>query len=468
MQRDFDLTFEDIHESEDELLGRIEEIYQHAVLHTEPVQEELDLRFLTYSTATETDGILRLTNRGENVGERNYLAVSYTFEKFNEGDATLSTTNYTIAHESSATTTTRAPRAQTWVIHRALQFAKSRGIRYIWIDLECIDKDDPDDIESHLHIVHEIFHRSRYAIGLLSFCVHNATLLDPLQYITNGRLIQDVQHKQESNISWDIEQRQRLARMLRLFQAISSDKWFSRTWTLMERLSAPHMCLVLPNNVSLPIDKGSADLTISLLQLQQVRESLIECQKEMASDLDKIENARLREERLSVRQNIDRLCHLISEKFHVEMKDPPWHQLLNVSQITKILLQIEQCDNAVLSDRLLILGYLCGFSRRLKTTELNHPRFSYSTCVLVLLLANGWLLDVIRVNGVDCLWKSSIIQFLCAVEDQPGYELRADTTRLVSGAGSTLQREDGDTFSRRITALIESSSLSKDSTSSRV
>ncbi|KAH8155907.1 hypothetical protein CIB48_g12340 [Xylaria polymorpha] len=464
MQRDFDLTFEDIHESEDDLLGRIEEIYQHAVLRTEPVQEELDLRFLTYSTTTETDGILRLTNRGENVGERNYLAVSYTFEKFNGGDATLPAHNYTIGHQ--ATTATRAPRAQTWVIHRALQFAKARGIRYIWIDMECIDKDDPDDIESHLHIVHEIFHRSRYAIGLLSFCIQNATLLDSLQYIINGRLIQDIQHKQEPNLSWDVKQRQRLARMLRLLQAISSDKWFSRTWTLMERLSAPHMCLLLPSNPSLPIDKGSADLTISLLQLQQVRESLIEYRKEMASDLDKIENARLREERLSVRQNLDRLCHLISEKFHVEMKDPPWHQLLNVGQITKILLQIEQCDNTVLSDRLLILGYLCGFSHRLKTTELNHRRFSYSTCALVLLLANGWLVDFIRVNGVNSLWHSSIDQLLRALEDQPSYGLRAETTRLVSGTGSTLQREAGDTFSQRVTALIQSASFSKGSASS--
>ena len=47
--------------------------------------------------------------------------------------------------------------SQDAVLYRALQFAKTTDVRFIWIDQDCIDHGDPDDFERHQHLVHNIF-----------------------------------------------------------------------------------------------------------------------------------------------------------------------------------------------------------------------------------------------------------------------------------------------------------------------
>jgi len=52
--------------------------------------------------------------------------------------------------------------------------------------------------------------------------------------------------------------------------------------------------------------------------------------------------------------------------------------------------KVDKRANRVLSDRLQITANVCGLGWKLKTTLLNNPTQSYSTCLLALTMANTW------------------------------------------------------------------------------
>ena len=60
------------------------------------------------------------------------------------------------------------------------------------------------------------------------------------------------------------------------------------------------------------------------------------------------------------------------------------------SAIETVLQKMNRRDNRVLSDRIQIIANICGLTRKLKTTSLNNPTQSYSTCLLALTMANTW------------------------------------------------------------------------------
>jgi hypothetical protein len=59
--------------------------------------------------------------------------------------------------------------------------------------------------------------------------------------------------------------------------------------------------------------------------------------------------------------------------------------------IVKVFKLMELCENLIVADRLAILSNVCGFSWRLKDSELDRVDVSYSACILVLMKHNGGL-----------------------------------------------------------------------------
>jgi hypothetical protein len=49
---------------------------------------------------------------------------------------------------------------------------------------------------------------------------------------------------------------------------------------------------------------------------------------------------------------------------------------------------MERCDNLICSDRLTIYANVCSFRYKLNSTILNDIKYSYSTCLLALVMAN--------------------------------------------------------------------------------
>ncbi|KAM6487407.1 hypothetical protein HDV62DRAFT_349844 [Trichoderma sp. SZMC 28011] len=408
MQRDTDLAFKDIHGTPDALLADLSLICGPATVTSDSSGlEALDLRFLTFDDTDLDDSLLlHLTKRGHHVGETNYVAVSYTWRKFDTVTHAKNNAQYKILAEGSV----RNARSQGALLHRAIQFAKGTGTRFLWIDKDCIDQSDSGDIERHLHVVHKIFSQSRYAIGLLSFHIFHQTQVDFIRYVDEKQCFGELEILLQDPTLDRVEITRKMAVAYRLFAAISADAWFSRTWTFMERLSAPHMRLLLPCDASLFTDidaPGSfPDLELSFNSLQCLWAKLDQIVRDYEHQKDTTPGSLA-----DIETPYDIFCrfrHLLSSKYLSEFNAPPWSQRLTFRQVTDIFHLIERHNNTVLSDRLLVLGYLCGFSRRLKTSSFNHHRCSYSTCVFALLLLNGFLIGPEETLAGSFLWNNTL------------------------------------------------------------
>ncbi|KAM0453270.1 hypothetical protein ACHAO4_004861 [Trichoderma viride] len=368
MQRDTDLAFKDIHGAPDALLADLGLICGPATGTSIDSNglETLDLRFLTFdNTDLDDSPLLHLTERGHHIGETNYVAVSYTWQKFDTVTHAKNNAQYKILAEGSV----RNARSQGALLHRTIQFAKGTGTRFLWIDKDCIDQADPGDIERHLHVVHKIFSQSRHAIGLLSFHIFHQTQADFIRYVDERTCLAELEILLQDPALDRVEIARKMAMAYRLFAAISADAWFSRTWTFMERLSAPHMRLLLPCGASLFIDINAPgsfpDLELSLNSLHCLWTKL----DEIVYDYEHRKDTTSRS-LADIKTPYDIFCqfkHLLSSKYLAEFNAPPWSQPVTFRQVTDIFHLIERHNNTVLSDRLLVLA---GLEDQLKKTTL--------------------------------------------------------------------------------------------------
>ncbi|KAK1981454.1 hypothetical protein LZ30DRAFT_719978 [Colletotrichum cereale] len=429
MQRDTSLAFQDIYETPDLMLASFKKICHPLNLTTASSIEALDLRFLTFDNNHLPDLLLSLTDKGQHVGETNYVAVSYTWQRFDPITNSDAVSKYKIVVGDSV----RKARTQDAVLFRAVRFAKANNCRFIWADQDCIDQTDSEDVERHSHVVHTIFYQSQHSIGLLSFHLFHQNQVDLLRYVTNGTCLRDLDDLNKGSEAGKLQFSRDLMKALRLFAAIAEDKWFTRAWVLMERLSAPHMRLLLPFEAALSADDAvsgvPAEIEISCNALHQLRKHFIEMFKTHSSGT----NGQVEQEgsQQALGGIINRFAQLLSTKYSAHSDTPPWLQPLTFEHITKIFWDVEKCDNTVLSDKLLIMSYLCGFSIRFNRKSMNNYEYSYSTGVLVLLLLNGWLPRRCWRTDALFIWNHSLGELL--VHWQPE-EQRSTTHRTLDQA----------------------------------
>lgn len=411
MQRDTELTFRDIHGTPDIMLSSLKDIVHSEAFVYTAVEQPLDLRFLEFETTDLSDEspILKLTEKGQNTGNTNYVAVSYTWQRFDPVTNTEAISRFRISSKGLV----RKARSQDAVLYRAIQFAKSTNTARIWIDQDCIDQADSIDLEQHLHVVHKIFYQSQYAIALLSFHICYEHQLESVRYVNEGSLLEELETLAE-NASEDLpELCRRISRSYHLFAAIAADKWFTRTWTFMERLAAPHTYLLVPSenrparNSMAPNEFSDVRLDpYQIVQLQRKLEAVFQHSRQTA-------NLRTHEPFLdNLFQIIEKFGNLLTSKFLTDYQTPPWTQGISLQQVTNIFQHIDRRENAIQSDRLLILGYLCGFPWRLQTTRLNRYQCSYSTCLFALLFVNGFSRDVMETLTSLLVWNLTIEEIL--------------------------------------------------------
>jgi hypothetical protein len=128
-------------------------------------------------------------------------------------------------------------------LSRAILFAVSRNISLICIDQECVDQNDPTDIQNHLQCNHIIFNQAEFKVGLLNFELTQRQI-DGLMGIQLAHSIPASHIISSWGIRHILDEIQYLTRLLR---AISRDRWFTRTWVFQVRYSANvDMCLLLP------------------------------------------------------------------------------------------------------------------------------------------------------------------------------------------------------------------------------
>ncbi|KAF2868354.1 heterokaryon incompatibility protein-domain-containing protein [Massariosphaeria phaeospora] len=361
MQRDTALTFRDIHGSEEALIASIKKIERIALVRN-PEKVPLRLRFVTpyYSSKTCADFALTPAHRYQ-PGE-DYVTVSYTWAHA-QSDEGQQVPDYRIWDLAEPGAPPRPIRCPKMVFHRAMLFAQARKCPYVWIDQECINQQDPTDIERHLQVMDRIYSDSRWTVAVLSCNIANVTLLDRFKPIL------DILAEPCTLLE---NERQPIDRLVRY---ITQDRWFSRTWTFHEKNCAKSLALLIPT-----VGCTSSEETLRYASIGS----------DLCVDIDLFYAfGFLNQTNINDREFEQYFFR--RSRFEENIMPGP-HEVFG---------DMEKCDNSVTADRLAIFANISGLKIKLNSTALTTPEFSYSTCILALVLANLWSQDDAQEDSFD-------------------------------------------------------------------
>jgi hypothetical protein len=258
------------------------------------------------------------------------------------------------------------------------------GTPLVWIDQECIDQNDSVDVENHLQRMHEIYQRSRYTVVVLSTMFKHPRFIDGLfPFRKQARSIFEYLTEEPPEYWEDA---------LLAIRYLTSDSWFTRTWCFQERHCAGPCYFLIPVDPEMSFGHTFASsLSVSnaqLLDFYKHTEQLLEAGLlEYITDGD---------------ETIPKLAKVIKDHYDASKSNTQQKiSILTKEEIPQFYLDcfkgMEACGNSIVADRIAIFGNVCRFPWVLHSTMLRNPRYSYSTCILVLLRMN------IRGDGAELL-----------------------------------------------------------------
>ncbi|RDW75445.1 hypothetical protein BP6252_06587 [Coleophoma cylindrospora] len=178
-----------------------------------------------------------------------YLAVSYCWTP---AASSSGTTSYTVSRNPQAEP--EKGRARDDVVDRAVQVAADYGIRYIWIDQECIDQRDPDDQEASIQSMDLVYENAWVVLGLLNTTISERRQWEVFHCLEEALSQQG--HKvpafgDPESYAREIalplfEVFERADAMVALLETIvHNDLWFTRRWILQEMICSGDRLMLL-------------------------------------------------------------------------------------------------------------------------------------------------------------------------------------------------------------------------------
>lgn len=241
-----------------------------------------------------------------------------------------------------------------------MRYAQANECSYVWIDQECILQDDPLDVERHLQIMHRVYRESYRTVAILS-CTISGSLMSDIRIVLQEDPADFA--KEYYSVKAAVKNNHRLYRVQTALERIASDRWFTRAWTFQEKHCASSVELLVPivtadddRYFNLQTFLLGDDLRMDLMRLQ----SYLALLKRAKSDHSYLPEGRI----------------LSSFEF------------FSPRSLARLFSTLEMCQNLIVSDRIAILANVCNFRYRQQSTLLNDHKYSYVTCILVLLMAN--------------------------------------------------------------------------------
>jgi hypothetical protein len=197
---------------------------------------------------------LHLTAYGQLKTCPHYVAVSYCWQHANN-PSEVKDGPYPV----STTRAVRPGRAPRDVVKRAISFAASRGVRFVWIDQECIEQDDREDKELGVQSMDLIYQRSYYPLGLLEVKIERQNQMDAMAQAI-GRRNREGDQKgvgQRTDIFFENQEpvtEEELRSLTEVLELLATDRWLSRAWILQETVLAGHrMTFMIRSNSGVTI-----------------------------------------------------------------------------------------------------------------------------------------------------------------------------------------------------------------------
>ncbi len=189
------------------------------------------------------------TFRREYRSGRNYVAVSYTSQPSeNESSAVRGYSIVNPAHDSFAARS----RVRDCVLDRVTKYAEHHGVDLIWIDDECINRDDADEHEMAIQSMDLVYSFSKYPVGLLTKPIESHKFLSLLQRLLSSGFVETFGHWDATGLKLGISAALALE-VVEMLDYITTDKWWTRAWIFQEDYRSPmeKMCLLIPHSLCL-------------------------------------------------------------------------------------------------------------------------------------------------------------------------------------------------------------------------
>lgn len=298
-----------------------------------------------------------------------YVAVSYSCASMR--DAVYTGSPYTIRTKDGI----RDPRCPPALLERVISYTWDKGLRYFWIDQECIDQADGNDLETGMQAMDMVYENSIDSVAVLRTVITEQRHCDAL-----GSLVAFEPATVRSTHSTDV---------LEILELITADVWFQRAWTLQEATSGgTSMSLTLPcvSGIEVPpelrhrrfsnpnehVEFGLNHLFVSVATWFEPGFPGF-CEDSDSSIALRLQSWRDRWERM----------------FPTGTYDFDADGLMSLCPASEALWHMSVRENSVVADRLAIIANLCGYEKRLDTMKLDELGYGFSICVLVLAMLNG-------------------------------------------------------------------------------
>ncbi|KAH9909316.1 heterokaryon incompatibility protein-domain-containing protein [Xylariomycetidae sp. FL2044] len=308
---------------------------------------------------------------------RDYVAVSYTWEASDEEEDQQPVGGYRV--ESRNAGESPAPsevRDAVW--RRVLAFATYEKCPNIWIDRECVEQDDDAEKEAAIQSMHLVYGRSRSPVALLTRTLDSEQELGLLVHVLRGEV-----GPADEDAALD------------LLRDITSDKWWTRSWTFQEDYKAStRMTLLMPHDAALEHRKRQAyghwsnrpllgtlpgEVCINSANFRRrATEFCLAYRKKHAGAGARVD---------ACNQVLRR-----AGKYNVLLRED-YPAMISRAMSPTIFADVGARDIKEESDRLAIAANVCGYAARLNTSALNRQRSSLSLAMLALYLVNGEILE---------------------------------------------------------------------------
>ncbi|KAI9878138.1 MAG: hypothetical protein M1830_001784 [Pleopsidium flavum] len=271
----------------------------------------------------------------------------------------------------------REARSPSHILERAIKYAADHDVGLIWIDQDCIQQDNAQEKEEQIQSMHMVYRMSNWPLALLGTRITHQAYVNALIAFMDKREV-------DSSLTGNV---------IDLMDLIGRDLYFTRAWTLQEAMSAESKIVI-----SIPCDSrleqtNSLGSTAGEIQLEVddlLRKAVDWANARYAQAPEELEDAPRAKMKYAMHHLVD-TCFTQGGTGNLGSANNRW--IMNAAEATSYL---DLRKNTRVSDRIAILGNMCGYRVRLSTVAVEPDAYSFSTCALALALLNG---DTSLLNG---------------------------------------------------------------------
>ena len=316
---------------------------------------------------------------------KDYVAVSYTNVASESEQETRATGGYRIIGSTQGNVSVPT-KVRDRVLQRAMSYADYHRVKFIWIDDECLNRDDKDEHEMAMQSMDLIYSFSKYPVGLLTKPIKTLEQLALLQGLLHSDFVEYSGGPDPPVLVIEMSV-ETASKIVDLLDYITSDKWWTRAWIFQEDYrSAMKMTLLIPRSPLLSEIQAEDELCSipGELQVKSVdfhEQSTLFC-------------LALLHKKGAEWQDSHTKCKIIlgkAGKYSLLYQ----HGYLTGQRSARramspfIFTDIGNRDISIAPDLLAIAANCCNYSIRLHTKNLESTSHSLSMSVLALYLLNG-------------------------------------------------------------------------------